>query len=180
MRICIFGGASDAAADIYKEIAWQTGKMFAENGWGMVFGAGATGMMGAAADGFRSAEKHGELIGIIPRCFDQPGVWYTECSELIWTESMRERKYLMEEKADAFLVFPGGVGTFEEFFEVITLKQIGQHKKPIILYNVNGYYEKVRHLFQQAVEQKFMTQEHLSLVLFAEKPEDIQQILSSL
>ena len=135
-------------------------------------------MMGAAAGGFRSVQKNGELIGIIPRCFEQPGVWYTECSELIWTESMRERKYLMEEKADAFLVFPGGVGTFEEFFEVITLKQIGEHKKPILLYNVNGYYEQIRSLLEQAVEQKFMTAEHLSLVSFAENAEEIRQILS--
>lgn len=178
MKVCIFGGSSDAVLDIYKEAAWQAGKMFAENGWGMVFGAGASGMMGAAARGFRSVQECGELIGIIPRCFEQPGVWYTECSELIWTESMRERKFLMEEKADAFLVFPGGVGTFEEFFEVITLKQIGQHEKPVILYNVNGYYEQIRLLLEQAAEQKFMSTEQLSLVSFAETPEEIKQILS--
>jgi uncharacterized protein (TIGR00730 family) len=113
----------------------ELGRVLAQKGYTLVFGGGAQGLMGAAARGFK--EMNGRIIGIAPTFFmNVDGVLYDQCSQFIYTETMRERKQLMEEHSDAFLVTPGGIGTFEEFFEILTLKQLGRHTKPILIYNI--------------------------------------------
>lgn len=183
--ICVYGASSDAIDACYKEAAWELGKKLAEASYGIVFGGGATGLMGAAARGLRSVctEKSSEtvpLIGVAPRFFDKPGVLYSDCSEMIWTDTMRERKQIMEDRAQAFVVLPGGIGTFEEFFEILTLKQLKRHNKPILLYNVNGYYEPVKHLLSHAVEEGFLAEFQLKLCSFAENPEEILEKLEEM
>ena len=173
MNICIYGAASDKIDDSYKQAAWELGRRMGEASVGMVFGGGATGMMGAAARGLRSVSRSCPLIGVAPVFFDRPGVLYEDCSEIIWTETMRERKQKMEELSDGFVVLPGGIGTFEEFFEILTLRQLKQHDKPIILYNINGYYDRIRELLQHAATEHFMTEEQTKLCSFAGSAEEI-------
>lgn len=177
MNICIYGASSDRIDESYKNAARELGRQLGEASVGMVFGGGATGLMGAAARGLRSAGKDRILIGVAPRFFDEPGVIYKDCSEMIWTETMRERKQTMEDLSDGFVVLPGGIGTFEEFFEILTLRELNRHNKPIILYNVNGYYDRIRELLQQAAAEGFMTEEQTHLCSFAGSAEEILQQL---
>lgn len=173
MNICIYGASSDAIDESYKKAACELGRQLGEASVGMVFGGGATGLMGAVARGLRGAGKDRLLIGVAPRFFDKPGVIYEDCSEMIWTDTMRERKQKMEDLSDGFVVLPGGIGTFEEFFEILTLRELNRHNKPIILYNVNGYYDRIRELLQHAAEEGFMTEEQTRLCSFADSAEEI-------
>ena len=141
MNICVFGSSSEQIDKIYLESAEHLGKKIAEKGYNLVFGAGKYGVMGASARGAYSAGGH--TIGVTPDFFIDVGVVFDKCSELIVTDTMRERKGIMEDKADAFVICAGGMGTFEEFFEVLTLKQLNRHTKPIIIYNVKGYYNSM-------------------------------------
>ncbi|MFZ2793781.1 MAG: TIGR00730 family Rossman fold protein, partial [Ruminococcus bromii] len=131
MNICVFGSSSEQIDKIYLESAEHLGKKIAEKGYNLVFGAGKYGVMGASARGAYSAGGH--TIGVTPDFFIDVGVVFDKCSELIVTDTMRERKGIMEDKADAFVICAGGMGTFEEFFEVLTLKQLNRHTKPIII-----------------------------------------------
>lgn len=161
MNICVFGAASDYIDDIYKENGEELGKLLSQKGHTLIFGGGAGGLMGAVARGVYA--EGGKIIGVAPGFFNVDGVLFENCTEFITTESMRERKYIMEEKADAFIVAPGGIGTFEEFFEVLTLKQLGRHEKAIVIINTNGYYDKMIELLDHTKDKHFMTDKCLEL-----------------
>ena len=161
MKICMYGASSTELEQIYYEKADEFGRIMAERGHGLVFGGGATGLMGSTVRGVSSAG--GYSLGIAPTFFRQPGILYDYCSEFIFTETMRERKQLMEDKADAFVMLPGGIGTYEEFFEILTLKQLGRHNKPIAIYNINGYYDLLAEMLKHTVAQGFMKDECLNL-----------------
>lgn len=170
MNICLYGASSSAIDRSYILGAETVGELIAKRGHTLIFGGGAQGVMGAAARG--AARFGGRIIGVAPSFFNVDGVLYEHCTELIYTDTMRERKQKMEELADAFLVMPGGVGTFEEFFEIFTLKQIGRHSKAIVMFNQNGYYDAVRALFEKAIEERFMTEKcRLLCELFTEPDE---------
>ena len=154
MRICLYGASSNEIDKKYIEAAEKLGYEFAKKGHGMVYGAGANGLMGAAARGF--TKGGGEIIGVAPEFFNVDGVLYDKCTKLIRTETMRERKRIMEEYADAFVVVPGGIGTFDEFFEILTLKQLGRHNKAIVVYNAYGYYDAMAEMLKNAVDYGFM------------------------
>ena len=154
MNICMYGASSTDLDKIYYDAAEHLGRRIAARGHGLVFGGGAQGLMGATARGL--AAGGGRITGIAPRFFDKPGILYKECSEFIFTDTMRERKELMERLSDAFIMAPGGIGTYEEFFEVLTLKQLGQLNKPIAVFNVNGYYELLLRLLEDTVSKGFM------------------------
>lgn len=153
------------------------GELLAENGYGIVFGGGREGLMGSIARGVYN--KGGEILGIAPKFFDEPGILYENCSEFLFTETMRERKQLMEEKSDACLVLPGGIGTFEEFFEMLTLKQLGQSERAIVILNTNGYYEHMQSLLEHAAKNGFMSKNCLSLYALANTPEDALNALEN-
>ena len=155
MKICVYGAASDKINDKYKEAGKLLGEKLAKRGHGLVFGAGDNGVMGSVARGVY--EQGGELIGVSPRFFNVDGILFGHCTELIYTETMRERKAIMEDKSDVFIICAGGIGTFEEFFEVLTLKQLHRHSKQIIVYNVDGYYDSMLAMMQNAVDEKFMS-----------------------
>ncbi|MGN1451061.1 MAG: TIGR00730 family Rossman fold protein [Eubacteriales bacterium] len=161
MRICVYGASSDDIDAVYIKTAEELGEKMAKRGHSLVFGGGATGLMGGAARGILKAG--GELVGIAPKFFDVPGVLCKSCTEFIFTETMRERKQLMEDMSDAFVVVPGGIGTYEEFFEMLTLKQLGRHKKAIAVLNTGGYYDTVGDLMKKTVEKGFMKPECLGL-----------------
>ena len=172
MRICIYGASSTLIDPKYIEETEILGEVLAGKGHGLVFGGGTEGLMGAAARGF--ARKGGEIIGIAPTFFlNVDGILYDQCTEFIYTETMRERKQLMEEKSDAFLVTPGGIGTFEEFFEILTLKQLGRHTKPILIYNIMGYFDSMKAMMEDAIEKKFMKDTCRELYTFVDTPEAV-------
>ena len=152
-NVCVYASSSSLVDDVYVEAATELGRAMAQRGWGLVFGAGADGLMGAAARG--AAEAGGVTIGVVPEKMDVDGVVYGSCTELFVTRTLRERKALMEDKADAFIALPGGFGTFEELLEIIALRQLGYHRKPVAILNVNGYYDGLIAQFDKAVEQRF-------------------------
>ena len=171
MNICVYGAASARLEEIYYKKTQELGALMGKQGHGLVFGGGATGMMGAAARGVHS--ENGYILGIAPRFFDQPGVLYEHCTEFIFTETMRERKQLLEEKSDATIVAPGGIGTYEEFFEILTLKSLGRIDRPVVLFNINGYYDRMKALLEHTADEKFMDREILDLCRFMEDPVEI-------
>lgn len=157
MKICIFGAASAHIDDIYVKLVEELGEKLAKRGHSLVFGAGATGLMGAAARGFKKGG--GKIHGVIPEFFrdEMVEIIYDECTEITYTKNMSERKRIMEDDADAFIIAPGGIGTFEEFFEVLTLKQLGRHDKAMVLFNINGYYDDLEKFMQTVTDRKFIT-----------------------
>ena len=157
MKICIFGAASAHIDEIYVKKVEELGEMLAKRGHSLVFGAGATGLMGAAARGFKRGG--GYVHGVIPKFFRDEGVEaiFDACDKITYTDSMAERKKVMEDDADAFIITPGGIGTFEEFFEVLTLKQLGRHDKPMAIYNIADYYDDLEKFMQTVTERKFIT-----------------------
>jgi len=175
MNICMYGASSTQLEKIYYEKAKEFGRIMAERGHGLVFGGGATGLMGAAVRGIMAAG--GYSLGVAPTFFDKPGILYEDCSEFIFTQTMRERKQIMEDRADAFVMLPGGIGTYEEFFEIFTLKQLWQHSKPIAIYNINGYYDLFEQMLRHTVEQGFMKAECLELFGIFDNADDLLDYL---
>jgi len=161
MNICIYGASSNKIDPSFMEKTEILGEKLAERGHGLVFGGGSNGLMGAAARGF--AKKDGKIIGIAPSFFNVDGVLFDKCDQFIYPETMRKRKELMEQMSDAFIVTPGGIGTFDEFFEILTLKQLGLHSKPIAIFNVNGYFNNLIAALNSAVDTKFMDDRTLEL-----------------
>ena len=171
MKICVYGASSDRLDKKFIESGELIGEKLAENGCDLVFGGGATGMMGAVARGVKA--KGGKVCGITPSFFNVDGVVFDKCDELIFTKTMSERKKLLREKADGLLVTPGGIGTFDEFFEVITLRQLSLHKKPIAIYNVDGYFDPLNNLLENAIEKKFMTEKNRDLYFISDNADEI-------
>lgn len=171
MNICVFGASSNDIDNKYIKAGEELGRKMAERGHGLVFGGGQTGLMGAVIRGVN--EKGGFSIGIAPRFFDKWGVLSKQCSIFLYTETMRERKQLMEDKSEAFIMTPGGIGTFEEFFEIFTLKQLGRHTKPIGILNTDGYYDELVQMLVHTAEKGFMKMECMDLICVAETPEEL-------
>lgn len=156
MRICVYGAASPTIDQEYKDKVEAMGRMMVKRGHSLVFGGGGHGLMGAVADGVHA--EGGYILGVIPKFFDDEKVEAIcdFCNELVMPNTMRERKQIMEDNADAFIVVPGGIGTFEEFFEILTLKQLCRHNKPIALYNIRGYYNELDVVMEQSTEKNFI------------------------
>lgn len=169
MQICLYGASSNALDPVYYDAAYTFGKALAQRGHALVYGAGAQGVMGAAARGVKDAG--GKVTGVAPRFLDVPGILLHTCDELILTETMAERKRIMMQKADAFVMAPGGIGTFEEFFEILTLKQLGRHNPPIAIYNVKGYFESMQKLLEHTVRENFAKPVCLQIYRLFDEPE---------
>ena len=169
MNICIFGASGRELEESYYAAAELLGSLIAQQGHTLVFGGGREGLMGAAA---RGAHKYGgDIIGIVPKFFDEPGIIYEHCTELVFTETVRERKQLMEERSEACVVLPGGIGTFEEFFEMLTLKQLGRSDRAIVVLNTNNYYDPMQHMLEDTARQRFMSRGCLELYGLADTPD---------
>lgn len=163
MKICVYGAASSLIDKVFVEAGEDLGRKMAERGHGLVFGGGNNGMMGAPARGVY--EKGGYILGIAPKFFEEnnPEISFDNCTEFITTETMRERKRLLDESSDAFIVAPGGIGTFDEFFEILTLKQLGRHNKAIVILNIDGYYDNMLKMMQVSIDKKFITTDCVEL-----------------
>ena len=153
MKICVYGAASSKIDEKYVNDVYNLAKYLGERGHSLVFGAGSQGLMGAAARGFKDAGA--KVFGVIPKFFEEngfEGIFY-DADELHFTETMAERKQMMEDECDAFIIVPGGIGTFEEFFQVLTLKQLGRHKKAIVVYNSFGYYDELERIMEETIKK---------------------------
>lgn len=153
MNICLFAASSDNLEEGYYRDANVLGALIAQHGDTLVYGGGRGGLMGACAEGVFS--NGGSVVGIAPRFFDEGDTLRKEDGTFLFTQTMSERKAKMAELADAFLILPGGVGTFEELFEVLTLKMLGCHNKPMVFVNLYGYYDDLLHMLRVSVEKKF-------------------------
>jgi uncharacterized protein (TIGR00730 family) len=152
--VTVYCSSSTTVARAYFEAAEATGRALAENQWSLVYGGNSIGLMKTVADAARQAG--GKVIGITPQLMVDKGLHDTLADELIVTNGMRDRKALMEERGDAFLTLPGGLGTFEEIFEIIVGKQLGYHNKAIVLLNVNGYFDPLLKMIEYGIEQQFI------------------------
>ncbi len=179
MKICVFGAASNEIDSSYIDAVETLGELMAKRGHSLVFGAGGNGLMGAAARGV--ARGGGKVCGVIPKFFKEENVEriYDKCDELIFTENMAERKATMEDRADAFIIVPGGIGTFEEFFQVLTLKQLGRHVKPIAIYDVGGYYVKLQEFLGVSFEERFIRNDCRLLYGYSDTPEGVLEYIEN-
>lgn len=152
--LCVYCSSSDRLEPKYAAVAEHVGREIARRGWALVYGGGKTGLMGSVARGTKGAG--GRVIGVIPEFMKARELEFTEADELISVITMRERKTLMETRADAFLALPGGWGTLEELLEILTLAHLEVLQKPIVILNQDGYYDDLLRLFERIVAEKFM------------------------
>ena len=164
-NICVYSSSSSILSAEYREAATELGINMAKKKYNLVFGGGTEGLMGYTA---RAVHKHGgRVIGIIPEYFNVKGVVYEECNELIVTQNMRQRKAIMEEKAHAFIALPGGFGTLEELLEIITLKQVERHNKPVVMINTKNFFTPLLDMFDHIFKEKFAKPEFKNLYYVA-------------
>ena len=171
MNICVYGASSNSIDRSYIERGEELGRLIAQNGDTVVYGGGAGGMMGAVARGARS--KNGNVIGISPSFFKVDGSLYDNCTEFIYTDTMRQRKEILENRSEGFIVTPGGVGTMDEFFEIFTLRQLDKHHKPIAIFNINGYYDQLIAMLEHTITEKFMSEKNRKLWFESDNPQQI-------
>ncbi|MFC3685972.1 LOG family protein [Hydrogenophaga luteola] len=160
--LCVYCGSRPGANPAYAQVARCVGEWIGRHGGQLVYGGGHNGLMGLLADATLTAG--GRVVGIIPKALVEREWAHKGCSELHVVDTMHERKRMMAERADAFLALPGGIGTFEEFFEVWTWRQLGYHDKPVGLLNVDGYYDGLLGFMQTGVEQQFMGPWQMELI----------------
>lgn len=179
MRICVYGAASSTIDKEYVDLVEKLGEEMAKRGHSLVFGGGGTGLMGAVSRGVHKGG--GKILGVIPKFFKDEKIEYIcdVCDELILPDTMRERKQIMEDNADAFIVTPGGIGTFEEFFEILTLKQLCRHHKPIVIYNINGYYNDIVNLMNTSISKNFVREKCLQLYTVTDDLEELFKVLEA-
>jgi uncharacterized protein (TIGR00730 family) len=170
-RICVFCGSSPGARPCYSAAAAQLARYLAANRIGIVYGGAKVGLMGTLADAALLAG--GEVIGVMPRSLVEKEVAHRGLSGLRVVASMHERKALMAELSDGFVALPGGYGTFDEFCEVLTWSQLGLHRKPCGLLNLEGYYDSLLAMFDRAVAERFLKPEHRRMVISDTHPESL-------
>ena len=170
-RICVFAGSSRGAREDYAQAAERLAFELVNRGYGVVFGGGRVGMMGVLADA--TLALGGEVIGVIPKALLEKEVAHGGLTELRVVASMHERKAMMAELSEGFIALPGGLGTLEEFFEVLTWAQLGLHPKPCGLLNVRGYYDRLLEFLDLTVEERFVKSQHRALVITSTSPADL-------
>jgi uncharacterized protein (TIGR00730 family) len=162
-RVCVFCGSSPGANLQYAEVAKKLGALLARRGLGLVYGGGNVGLMGMLADAVLNGGGH--VIGVIPQALVDLEVAHAGLSDLRVVSSMHERKALMADLADGFIALPGGIGTLEEFCEILTWAQLGLHQKPCGLINVAGYFDHLVAFLDHSVSERFLRPEHRGMVL---------------
>ncbi len=157
LSVCVFCASSDDVSVRYVEAARELGRVLAARGWSLVYGGGNNGLMGVLA-----AEMHGlgaRITGVIPVALRDRGWAYEGVDEIVVTDGLRERKAIMEARADAFIGMPGGFGTLEEMLEIITLRQLGMHDKPIVFIDVDGFFRGMLDQFETGYRERFIAEE---------------------
>jgi uncharacterized protein (TIGR00730 family) len=167
-RLCVFCGSSPGARSAYGEAAEELGRVLVAEGIGLVYGGGKVGLMGRLADAVLA--EGGEAIGVLPEALMAREIGHPGLDDLRVVGSMHERKALMADLADGFVALPGGLGTVEELFEVYTWAQLGLHRKPCALLDVDGYYEGIASFLAHAVEERFLREDHRAMLMVETQP----------
>lgn len=170
-RVCVFSGSSPGRLPIYAAGADRFGRLLARCGLGLVYGGASIGLMGRVADAV--LDEGGEVIGVIPQALVKKEVVHGGLPDLRVVDSMHERKALMADLADGFVALPGGLGTLEEFCEILTWAQLGIHQKPVGLLDLDGYFQPLLRFLDHIVSERFMRPEHRSMVVVEEDPEPL-------
>jgi uncharacterized protein (TIGR00730 family) len=170
-NITVFCGSSFGSDDIYKDQAFLLGQTFAKQQIQLIYGGADVGLMGAVADGVLS--EGGKAIGVLPQFLQSKEIAHKKLTELIIVETMHERKTKMNDLCDGVIVLPGGYGTLEEFFEMITWAQLGLHQKPIGILNIDGFYDDLIKLVQTMVDKGFLKQINRDMLLISESIDEL-------
>ena len=175
MQLCVYCSSSDHIPNRYFALTRELGAEMGRRGWSLVYGGGSVGLMGALAKAVQQAG--GSVFGVIPQALLDREVGYLEADELIVTTTMRERKRLMDERADAFVALPGGFGTLEELLEIMTLRQLGYHDKPIVIVNSGGFFDPLLAQFDRIFTERFTHDRYRDLYLVADTVAEALAIL---
>ena len=176
-RLCVFCGSSTGSRSVYSVAAAQLGRTLANSKIALVFGGGRVGLMGILADSVLAAG--GQAIGVMPRALVEKEIAHPSLTKLHVVESMHQRKAMMADLADAFLLLPGGFGSWEEFCEIVTWLQLGIHRKPCAILNVAGYYDGLLSLVDHALAEGFLRTAHHDMVIVEENPQTVLSRLAS-
>ncbi|MCU4581922.1 TIGR00730 family Rossman fold protein [Acinetobacter gyllenbergii] len=176
--IALYCGSRTGNKPIYRDKAIELAQHIANQGFGIVYGGASIGLMGQVAD--TVLEHSGEVVGVIPEFMLDYEIAHHKLTELHIVNSMHERKALMAERASAFIALPGGLGTFEEILEIATWGQLNQHQKPMIIYNVNCFYDALIAQLDHAVEEGFLPPQHRAKVIICETLEQISSVIKNL
>ncbi len=174
--VCVYCGSSSRVDQAFKDAAEELGKHLAAQDWDVVYGGGRVGLMGIVADSALEAGR--KVIGIIPEHIQEREIEHTDLTELHVVDSMHTRKQMMVDKSDAFVILAGGLGTLDEFFELLTWKQLGLHDKPIVVCNVKGYWDKLMETIDHIAAEGFMRPEDRSFVV-VDTVEEVAEALKS-
>ena len=176
--IALYCGSRAGNKPIYRDTAIELAQHIATQGFGIVYGGASIGLMGQVAD--TVLEHGGEVVGVIPEFMLDYEIAHSQLTELHIVKSMHERKALMAERASAFIALPGGLGTFEEILEIATWGQLNQHQKPMIIYNVNRFYDALIAQLDHAVDEGFLPPQHRAKLIICENPEQISNVIKNL
>ena len=174
-NVCVYSASSTKIAPVYFAVAEELGQLLALRGINLINGAGSIGLMAATSNA--CLEAGGTVTGIIPHFMVEQNWHHKGLTQLIETETMHERKQTMAELSDGIIALPGGCGTMEELLEIITWKQLGLYLKPIVVLNVDGYFNPLLEMLQKAIDENFMRPEHGNIWVVAETPEEAVQLL---
>jgi len=170
-KITVFCGSNFGTKKIYEEQAYQLGKTLAQNNIGLVYGGSKTGLMGTLANGV--LENNGEVIGVLPHFLREKELAHQNLSELLFVDTMHERKTKMNELSDGIITLSGGLGTLEELFEMLTWAQLGFHKKPIAILNVDGFYDSLLGLLQNMTDKGFLKKANKEILIISSSIDDL-------
>jgi hypothetical protein len=175
--VCVYCGSSARVDQKYKDAAVELGKTIAANNWGVVYGGGRVGLMGLVADAALSAGA--PVVGIIPQHIQAREIEHTDLTELHIVDSMHIRKQMMVDRADAFVILAGGLGTLDEFFELLTWKQLGLHDKPVVMVNIGGYWTKMVEAIKYIADEKFMRAEDMGMFQVVDTVAQVPEALTN-
>lgn len=175
MKICLYGSGSRNTPVKYTDVGYQLGQKIASGNHSLVFGGGNDGMMGAVAKGV--FDSGGEITGIAPEWIDEFDDDFKNCTEYIKTDSMDKRKNLFLEKSDVFIIVPGGIGTLDEFFEVLTLKYLNRHSKRIILFNIDHFYDMMIEMLKGMHDEGLIREGALDIFDVAESIDEVFELI---
>lgn len=177
-RVCVYAAASDKIDIKYINEVERLGFELAKKDYGLVYGAGSTGLMGAVARGM--SKYNGDILGVSPHFMHKIEAVYEDCTKLVQTSSMAERKNIMENEANAFIIAPGGIGTLDEFFQILTLRKLKRHSKEIILFNFEGFYDSVISLLREYKDKGFVGEDIFDYFIVANTVEEIIKVLDNI
>jgi len=177
MQICVYCASSNNVPTRYFDVARALGSGLARRGWSLVYGGGSVGLMGALAVAVQA--DGGRVIGVIPQALLDREVAYLQADELLVTTTLRQRKQLMDDHADAFIALPGGFGTLEELLEIMTLRQLGYHDKPILIVNTAGYFNPLLAQFAHIFAEGFSHSHYQNLYVVVESSEEALELLAA-